>query len=84
MKMFLHTDFSEKVRGLQTPVLVLIGEHDFEGSEAFMRQTFLEWYPNVWLECCKASGHYPMIETPVALVAVIEKFLSEHSSDSAQ
>lgn len=84
MKMFFYTDFSEKVKGLSTPILVLIGEHDFEGSEAFMRNTFLEWYPNARLECCKASGHYPMIETPVALVATIENFLSAHSSDSAQ
>lgn len=78
MKMFFYTDFSATVKGLQTPILVLIGEHDFEGSEAFMRSTFLEWYPNAQLECCKASGHYPMIETPVALVTTIERFLSTY------
>lgn len=82
MNMFLHTDFSESVKGLRTPILVLIGEHDFEGSEAFMRNTFLKWYPNAQLECCKASGHYPMIETPLALVATIENFLSAHSVNS--
>jgi pimeloyl-ACP methyl ester carboxylesterase len=80
MKMFFYTDFSEAVKGLETPILVLIGEHDFDGSEAFMRNTFLEWYPNAQLEYCKASGHYPMIETPIALVATIEKFLSTYSN----
>lgn len=86
MKMFFHTDFSAEVKGLQTPILVLIGEHDFEGSEAFMRSTFLQWYPNARLECCKASGHYPMIETPIALVSFIERFLLAHSTnlDAAQ
>lgn len=79
MKMFFYTDFSAAVKGLQTPILVLIGEHDFEGSEALMRSTFLEWYPNAQLECCKASGHYPMIETPIALVTTIERFLSTYS-----
>ncbi len=79
LKMFSYTDFSESVKGLHTPILVLFGEYDFEGSEAFMRNTFLNWYPNAQLECCKTSGHYPMIETPVALVAAIEKFLSTHS-----
>lgn len=79
LNMFTRTDFSESVKGLSTPMLVLYGEHDFEGSEAFMRNTFLKWYPNAQLECCKASGHYPMIETPIALVATIEKFLSLHS-----
>ncbi len=82
MKMFFYTDFSAAVKGLQTPILVLIGEHDFEGSETFMRSTFLEWYPNANLECCKASGHYPMIETPIALVTSIEKFLSTNSDTS--
>jgi pimeloyl-ACP methyl ester carboxylesterase len=84
LNMFSHTDFSELVKGLLTPILVLFGEFDFEGSEECMRDTFLKWYPNAQLECCKASGHYPMIETPVALVAALEKFLSVHSSDSAQ
>jgi pimeloyl-ACP methyl ester carboxylesterase len=81
MNMFFHTDFSESVKGLRTPILVLFGE--YEGGilgEALMRDTFLKWYPNAHLECCKGSGHYPMIETPVALVTVIEKFLSVHSA----
>lgn len=82
MNMFCYTDFSESVKGLRTPILVLVGEHDFAGSEAFMRHTFMEWYPNAQLEWCKASGHYPMLETPVALVAAIEKFLAAHSTDS--
>ena len=81
MHMFFHTDFSESVKGLPIPILVLIGEHDFEGSEAFMQNTFLKWYPRAQLECCKAAGHYPMIETPIALVATIEKFLSAHPGD---
>lgn len=80
MKMFFHTDFSESVKGLSTPILVLYGEHDFDGSEAFMRNTFMKWYPNAQLECCKASGHYPMIETPIALVATVEKFLAQHTA----
>ena len=81
MNMFSRTDFSESVKGLPIPILVLFGEYDFEGSEAFMRNTFLKWYPNAQLVCCKESGHYPMIETPIALIATIEKFLSAHSVD---
>lgn len=84
LSMFSSTDFSESVKGLATPILVLFGEYDFEGSEACMRNTFLKWYPNAQLECCNASGHYPMIETPVALVATIEKFLSAYPSDERE
>lgn len=81
MNMFFNTDFSESVKGLQTPILVLFGEYD-SGilNEALMRDTFMQWYSNAHLECCKGSGHYPMIETPVTLVTAIEKFLSVHSS----
>jgi pimeloyl-ACP methyl ester carboxylesterase len=84
MNMFFHTDFSESVKGLQTPILVLFSEYD-SGilNEGLMRNTFMKWYPNAHLDCCKGSGHYPMIEIPVTLVTVIEKFLSTHSSDSA-
>lgn len=79
LKMFSCTDFSESVKGLRVPILVLFGEYDFEGSEACMRNTFLNWYPNAQLECCQTAGHYPMIETPIALTTAIEKFLSAHS-----
>lgn len=80
MNMFFKTDFSESVKGLQTPILVLVGEYDTGIlNEALMRTTFLKWYPNAQLECCEASGHYPMIETPVALVTTIEKFFNSHS-----
>lgn len=81
MNMFLHTDFSESVKGLRTPILVLFGERDFDGSEAFMRSTFMQWYPNAELQCCQAAGHYPMLETPIALVTTIEKFLATHVAD---
>ena len=58
----------------ETPMLVLYSEHDFEGEEARMQNTFLKWYPNAKLECCKAAGHYPMQETPVYLASRIERY----------
>jgi len=83
MNMFFNTDFSESVKGLQTPILVLFGEYDGGIlNEALMRDTFMKWYRNAHLECCKGSGHYPMIETPVTLVTSIEKFLSAHRINS--
>lgn len=81
MKMFFYTDFSESVKGLQTPILVLLGEHGYGGSEAFMQNTFMKWYPRAQLQWCKSAGHYPSIETPVALVATIEKFLIESAEE---
>jgi pimeloyl-ACP methyl ester carboxylesterase len=76
--MFSDTDFSNSVKGLKTPMLVIFGEYDFKDEEALMRRTFLKWYPNAQLECCKNAGHFPMLEAPAPLAASIEKFLNEH------
>ena len=84
LHMFANTDFSESAKGLKTPMLVIFGEYDMEGSEALMRNTFLKWYPNAQLECCKCSGHYPMLETPVHLASSIEKFLLAHYEFNSQ
>jgi pimeloyl-ACP methyl ester carboxylesterase len=77
---YLHawarTDFSERCRGNQTPVKVIVGEHDPALSADVMRQTWLQMYPNAELEVVPNAGHYPMFETPVALATTIEEFLS--------
>ncbi|RZS32742.1 pimeloyl-ACP methyl ester carboxylesterase [Herbihabitans rhizosphaerae] len=57
------------------PVKVIIGEHDPALPEALMRDTWLSAYSNVELEIMLNAGHYPMDETPLALVTSIEAFL---------
>lgn len=73
------TDFHELVEGAPLPVLVLVGEHDPALSEDVMRATWLTWYPNASLEVIRNAGHYPMEETPLALVASVEAFLGSSS-----
>jgi pimeloyl-ACP methyl ester carboxylesterase len=80
LHMFSNTDFSDSVKRLKTPMLVIYGEYDFEDEEALMRRTFLEWYPNAQLECCKNAGHFPMLEAPVPLAGTIEKFLCSYEN----
>lgn len=70
------TDFSGQVMGLPTPVLVVVGEHDPGMSAAVMADTWLAWYPNARMEIMTNAGHYPMAETPIALVTVVERFLA--------
>ena len=69
------TDFAARVKGNETPVLVVVGAHDPALSEAVMKDTWLQWYPNATLEVMANAGHYPMFETPVALATSIERFL---------
>jgi hypothetical protein len=55
---------------------VIIGGHDAEGhSESVMKETFLKWYPKAKLAIIQNSGHYPMQETPLYLLGLIENFL---------
>ncbi|MBI2742473.1 MAG: alpha/beta hydrolase [Chlamydiales bacterium] len=77
LRMFAETDFSESVKGLKTPMLVIFCDKDFEGVEEMLKQTFLKWYPNATMECCEGSGHFPTQETPIFLASAIEKFLSK-------
>ncbi len=69
-------DFAEQVEGNRTPVLVVVGEHDPALSAALMEQTLMQAYPEAELQVVANAGHYPMLETPVALATAVEEFLS--------
>lgn len=70
-------NFMEEVQGLETPTLVCIGEYDSAFSKEAMENTYLSWLANCELEIIANAGHYPMQETPINLVTVIEKFIAE-------
>ena len=71
-------NFSEEVKGIDTPVLVCIGEHDLAFTKQAMEGTYLAWLPNSQLEIIANAGHYPMQEAPVNLATVMENFLKGH------
>ena len=70
-----NTDISRQVRGHQTAIKVIIGEHDPAMSGPVMEQTWLKFYPGAELEVLSNAGHFPMYETPAVLAASIEEFL---------
>lgn len=72
------TDFSGEVQATAStlPLLALVGEYDPRFDADLMRRTYLAWYPHARLEVLGNAGHYPMNETPLALAASIEAFLS--------
>ncbi len=78
------TNFLDEANGMKTPLLVMPGEHDPALSEAVIKQTFMEWYPNAKLHVLRNAGHYPMQETPVHLATVMEAFMREHGGQSEQ
>lgn len=68
------TDFSSEVVGCHR-LKVLVGEHDPTFNLALMERTYLQRYRNATVEVLRNAGHYPMNETPLALVAAMEVFL---------
>ena len=75
LEAWAHTDFHADIEGSDVPIKVIAGEHDPALGEQAMRATFEQWYPRLELEIFRNAGHYPIDETPVALVTSIERFL---------
>ena len=72
------TDFSSDVKGVKTPLKVMVGEHDPHLTAEFMQQTIMKWFPNAELEILRNSGHYPMLEIPINLATLCETFMGAH------
>ncbi len=76
LESWARADIGGHVKGAEVPVKVITGEYDPSQPAEFMEQTWLQIYPNSELEVLRGTGHYPMFETPAALAASIEEFLS--------
>lgn len=74
-----ETDFAAAMAGLQTPMLIVVGEHDAAITADAMRSTLLSWCPQAELEVMANAGHYPMQETPVRLANLMQAFLRRHA-----
>ncbi len=59
----------------RVPVLCIAGAHDPALGPDAMKATWLATYPQAELVVLADAGHYPMYETPPALVAAVEEFL---------
>ncbi|WP_425244924.1 alpha/beta fold hydrolase [Streptomyces sp. NEAU-NA10] len=68
-------DFHERAEGATVPALAVTGALDPALSAELMRETWLRWYPRAELCELPAAGHYPMDETPLELIRVVEDFL---------
>lgn len=79
LEMFSNTDFSSKMTGLKTPVLVVVGLHDAEANSLdVIKKTILSWCSNAEHALVENAGHYPTQETPVYLATLIDAYLKRH------
>ncbi len=73
------TNFVAEARGLTTPMLVAVGEHDLALTADVMRATFLAWYPNATLHVIANAGHYPMQEVPPYVAGLVQEHFGRHA-----
>lgn len=76
LRMYAQTDLRPRVQGLAVPLLLVGCEHDAPWFQPGALDEAFACYPGREVVSCGNAGHYPMQETPVALVSLIEPFLA--------
>lgn len=78
LEMFLHRDFHQEVIGVEMPVRMIVGHYDIPVfQEENIQYLFSRRYPNLIIEKCMESGHYPMLECPIYFASTVERFISD-------
>jgi len=78
LKMFSGSGFVDLAKKVKSaiPVLVIAGRHDMKGMQAsYCKSVMPDMFPNSQIKIIEGAGHYPMNETPIELVTMMEEFL---------
>ena len=71
-------DFADQVRSLTHETLVVAGADDAGIPVDAIKTTWMAGLRNAHLEVLADCGHYPMLERPLALAAIFDRFLNGH------
>ena len=76
LETWMKTDFSVRMQSVSLRTKVLVGEYDPTVTPKLMNETILAWNHRAEMDILPNCGHYPMLEAPVYLATVIERFLN--------
>lgn len=76
LRQWTGTGFAERVRGLDLPVKVVVGEHDPGINVETVARSWQVDHPHASVEVAANSGHYPMQEAPAATAALLQRWLA--------
>ena len=79
LQLAMDADFASEVKGLPTPFLILVGEHDLVYRVELIRRTMAAWLPNAVVDIMYNCGHFPMLEIPPWFVTRVEAFMRNHA-----
>lgn len=71
-------DFADQIHELPHDTLAVAGAEDAGVPVDAVKATWIAGLPNSRLEVLGECGHYPMLERPLALAAIFERFLTGH------
>ena len=70
-----ETDFAAAMPATRTPILAIAGRHDPAVPLSLLRDTIQTWRPDAVVVELEDAGHYPMLESPVALARHIQSVI---------
>ena len=76
------SDFAADVHGLPIPTRVVVGAHDSSITRDVVSVTWLANLSKASLDVLPECGHYPMLQTPLALARVFESFLLSDAGEA--
>jgi pimeloyl-ACP methyl ester carboxylesterase len=77
LKEWTGAGFSERVRGLDLPVKVVVGEHDPSITVESVGRSWQSDHPHAVIDVAANAGHYPMQEVPIATAALLQRWLTD-------
>ena len=79
--MWTLEDFSDKVMGVDIPLLVIACQYDQpKFLEEDIKNTWMKFHPKAELQVIENSGHCPMQEIPIRLQTVMEQWMEKYKS----